>query len=527
VFDTTGRLDLVRFLQIVHEEGLRAIVRPGPFVCAEWDNGGLPGWLTADPAVGLRRAEPRYLAAVGEYLRTVYQLIGPLQVDRGGPVVLVQVENEYGAYGADRDYLRELVRLTRECGITVPLTSIDQPEPQMLEHGSVEGLHRTASFGTRAAERLTVLRRHQPTGPLMCAEFWCGWFDHWGGHHHTSDPDQVAAELDTLLAAGASVNIYMLHGGTSFGLTSGANDKGVYQPTVTSYDYDAPLDEAGSPTAGYWQLREVISRYADVPADAPVAAGPAPTHQVPLVAVEPLATAAQAVGGWTTGEPDRDAPPTLDELAHWRGLAYLRATVPIADRPRVLSVHEVRDRVQVFLDGRPVGVLARDHHDRRLVLPPGGGELLLLVEDQGRVNYGPRLGEAKGVIGPVRLDGRPVRGWSALPVELDAIAARVRDLPAVSAPVADQLAGPVLARARFELTEPADLFLATDDWGKGMAWVNGWPLGRYWSRGPQHTLYVPGPATVAGANDLVVLELTAARATARLVAGPDLGHTEV
>jgi len=527
VFDTSGPLDLVGFLRLVQEEGMRAIVRPGPFVCAEWDNGGLPAWLTADPQVGIRRSEPRYLAAVTEYLRTVYALIAPLQVQHGGPVVLVQIENEYGAYGGDSDYLRTLVDVTRECGITVPLTSIDQPQPQMLERGSVPGLLRTASFGTRAVERLATLRTFQPTGPLMCAEFWCGWFDQWGAHHHVTDPEVGASELDALLAAGASVNVYMVHGGTSFGLTSGANDKGVYQPTLTSYDYDAPIDEAGHPTAKFWRFREVISRYGPVPADVPQEAAPAPALTVPLVAVQGLRDAAESVGEWAGGDPERPSPPTFDELAHWRGLMLLRATLEPSDVPRVLEVAEIRDRAQVWLDGRPVGVLARDHHDRSLVLPAGGGELVLLVEDQGRVNYGPRLGEVKGVLGPVRVGGAPVTGWQALPVPVDELAARTAGEPVGQPEASALLAGPVLARATFELDEPADLFLDTGDWGKGMAWVNGWPLGRYWSRGPQRTLYVPGPATAAGRNVLVVLETTSARAWARFVPRPDLGHTEV
>ena len=263
----SGGLDLGRFLRTVHEEGLHAIVRPGPYICAEWDNGGLPAWLFTDPRVGVRRFEPRFIAAVTGYLERVLEIVRPLQISEGGPVLLVQIENEYGAYGDDADYLRHLVDTTRGAGITVPLITVDQPEPHMLENGSLPGLLKTASFGSRSRERLATLRRHQPTGPLMCSEFWDGWFDHWGAHHHTTPVAQSAADLDALLELGASVNIYMFHGGTNFGFTNGANDKGVYQPIVTSYDYDAPLDEAGEPTEKFWAFREVIAKHAPVPAE--------------------------------------------------------------------------------------------------------------------------------------------------------------------------------------------------------------------------------------------------------------------
>ncbi|AXX29969.1 beta-galactosidase [Actinosynnema pretiosum subsp. pretiosum] len=513
-YDFTGMLDLERFLRLVADAGMHAIVRPGPYICAEWDNGGLPAWLYRDPEVGVRRSEPRYLGAVSAYLRRVYDVVTPLQIDRGGPVVLVQIENEYGAYGSDKFYLRHLVDLTRECGITVPLTTVDQPTDEMLSQGSLDCLHRTGSFGSRATERLATLRRHQPTGPLMCSEFWNGWFDHWGDRHHTTSAEDSAAELDALLAAGASVNIYMFHGGTNFGLTSGANDKGVYQPTITSYDYDAPLDEAGNPTAKYHAFREVIARYAPVPGEAPPPAKPAPEFSVELDAGAYALKAPESWGTWERHE----ALPELDELESMPRMALYRTTVD-SDVPATLVLGEVRDRVSVFLDGQPVGTLLRQNHERALGLDKASGELVLLVEDMGRVNYGPRLGEAKGVIGGATLNGKPLTGWDVLPIELGA--------PPDAAPTPDGGAGPVLRRARFDLDGPADLFLDTLDWGKGIAWVNGFCLGRYWSLGPQRTLYVPAPVLRAGANELAVLETaTAATTVAHFRSGPELGHTE-
>jgi beta-galactosidase len=521
-FDTSAGLDLGRFLDLVAAEGLHAIVRPGPYICAEWDGGGLPGWLFDDPAVGVRRSEPLYLAAVDEFLARVYEIVVPRQIDAGGPVVLVQVENEYGAYGDDAEYLRHLVDLTRASGVTVPLTTVDQPTDEMLSRGSLPELHRTGSFGSRAAERLATLRRHQPTGPLMCSEFWDGWFDHWGEHHHTTPVAEAAGELDALLAAGASVNVYMFHGGTNFGFTNGANHKGTYQSHVTSYDYDAPLDEAGFPTDKFFAFRDVIARYAPVPDEQPERRRPAPVLTTTFDAVVPLGQLVGDAGAWHRTA----AVPTMDELSAFRGFSLHRVALPAGDRARALSFAGVRDRAVVSVDGRRVGVLQRDQHERSIVLPPG--EVLeVLVEDQGRVNYGRHIGEAKGLVGPALLDGVELLEWESLPLDLDAMVATVTRGAERASGSVRFLDGPVVAHATVTVAEPADLYLDTRSWGKGVAFVNGFALGRYWTRGPQHTLYVPGEQLRAGDNDLVVFETgAAAEPVVSFVAEPDLGHLE-
>jgi beta-galactosidase len=516
VFGTEGMLDLGSFLRQVAEAGMYAIVRPGPYICAEWDNGGLPAWLFQEPGVGVRRYEKQFLAAVEEYLEQVLRIVRPLQVEQGGPVLLVQVENEYGAFGDDPEYLKFLVGVTRQSGITVPLVTVDQPDDAMLAAGGLDGVLRTASFGSRSVERLRILRTHQPSGPLMCMEFWDGWFDHWGGRHHTTSVAETAAELDALLATGASVNVYMFHGGTNFGLTNGANDKGVYRPTITSYDYDAPLDEAGNPTPKYDAFREVISRYAEVPTATVRPAAPAPALQVPLG--EPIRLLANPGrwGGWT----DHDVAPSLDELG--ARLALFRTEIDV-DGVAVLSVTEVRDRALVFLNGDPVGVLDREQHDQTIMLPRGRGRLEIVVEDQGRVNYGPRIGEPKGLIGPIRLGSEPLSDWSVCTIDLDAVP-RLWD----SVETAEVGGGPTAWRATFSADGPTGHFLQTDAWGKGLAWINGFCIGRYWRRGPQHTLFVPGPVIRAGSNELVVLELNAlSDPTAHFVPGPSLGPLEL
>lgn len=520
VFDTSGPRDLGRFLDLVAAEGMHAIVRPGPYICAEWDNGGFPAWLFRMPGVGVRRNEPTYLTAVQQYLEHVLPIVAERQVTRGGPVIAVQVENEYGAYGDDKDYLRALVAINRAQGIEVPLLTCDQADDAMLERGGLPELHRTATFGSRTAERLETLRRHQPTGPLMCMEFWCGWFDHWGAHHHTTDPAQSAADLDALLAAGGSVNVYMFHGGTNAGFTSGANDKGVYQPTVTSYDYDAPLAEDGTRTAKYDAFRSVLGRYTELSAETAPTRAPAPTGV--------LREGRRTVGLWSVvdsldGWVDAHDVPTHEQVGAASGFVLYRTTVDLA-APAVLAFGEVRDRAQVFLDGRPVGVVDRSERATSLTLPAGTGTLDVLVEDQGRVNYGPRIGEAKGLVGPALLGGHELTGWRVLPLDVDALAASpalAASAPASSGPVP----GPSFSVWETDLPQ-ADLFVSTRGWGKGVVWVNGTSLGRYWSKGPQTTLYVPAPAVTGRGDRVVVLELLGGPGDLALVDAPDLGHTE-
>jgi beta-galactosidase len=525
-FRLDGGLDLGRFLDLVAAEGMLAIVRPGPYICAELTNGGLPGWLRAAGVTAVRSSDPAFMTAVRGYLEQLAPVVVPRQIDQGGPIIMMQVENEYGAYGRDRAYLSDLAGLIRETGITVPLNTVDQPVGDMLANGALPGVLATGSFGGHVAERLAALRAHQGDGPLMCSEFWHGWFDDWGGHHHVTPVAEAAGNLDEMLRANASVNIYMFHGGTNFGLTNGANDKGTYHPITTSYDYDAPLDEAGHPTAKYWAFREVIARHAAVSADVPAAAAaPAPSFTVPLRQTLPLWDAVDLLGLAAA----HDAVVTADEVGQYQGLTLYATDLAATDEAAaVLTVGEVRDRAQVFLDRRGVGVLARDHHDTSLALPPGArGRLEILVEDQGRVDYGPRIGEAKGLIGPVSAAGRELRGWDVRPMPLDditTIAAALRDQPGA---LTGQLAGPAFARAVFDLTEAADLYLSTSGWGKGFAWVNGFCLGRYWSRGPQRALYVPGPATRPGVNELIILELHAASGAVAFHPGPDLGHTDL
>lgn len=523
-FTADGGLDLERFLRLAAEEGLYVLLRPGPYICGEWEGGGLPGWLLAEPDIRLRSTDPRFLAAVERYFAALLPRAAPYLGTRGGPVLAVQLENEFGAYGDDRPYLLRLAEMLRAHGVDVPLFTCDQPAD--LARGSVPGVLATANFGSRVAESLARLREHQPEGPLMCGEFWNGWFDRWGGLHAARPPESAAEDLDRLLAAGASVNLYMFHGGTNFGFTNGANDKHTYRPTVTSYDYGAPLDEAGDPTPKYAAFREVIARYAPVP-DAPL---PEPSEKLDLPGIALPRRAAllaqlPALGTAVPGE----RPLTLEELAarhgagNGLGFAFYQArlTVPGAT---VLHVPAVRDRAQVFLDGQPAGVLERENHEHALAftVPDGGALLSLLVENQGRVNYGRAIHDRKGLLGTVTANGAALTGWSSTALPLTDLSGL-----AFAGPGPAPLVGPVFHRGEFDVAAPADTYLDLTGWTKGCAWVNGFALGRYWSRGPQRRLYVPGPALRPGRNEIVVLELHAtARAEVGLCGTPDLGPTE-
>ncbi|MBT2533559.1 beta-galactosidase [Arthrobacter sp. ISL-48] len=513
-----GQLDLGRFLDLVAAEGMKAIVRPGPFICAEWDNGGLPAWLFSDPSVGIRSSEPGYLAAVDSFFQAVLPSVAERQVTRGGPVIMLQIENEYGAYGKDKAYLQHLVDLVKRAGVEVPLFSCDQPFGTMIEDGSLPELHKTGTFGSRATERLAFLREHQPTGPLMCAEFWNGWFDNWGTHHHTTDAAASAAELDALLAAGASVNVYMFHGGTNFGFTNGANDKGIYEPTITSYDYDAPLTEDGFPTDKYFAFRDVIAKYFEVPAETPARRQEAPAATVTVTSATPLLDSLFLLGEASRVE---GSAPTTEDAGHYRGFTLY--STELSERG-VLTVGEVRDRAQFFLDGRPVGVLSRELGERAIAVP-SAGRLEVLVEDQGRVNYGKRIGEFKGLMAPVKLNGAEILQWDIRPLDFGDLGA----LRTASSPIHGEggVAGPSVSFADFEAEGPGDRYLRLDGWTKGNAFVNGFNLGRYWSRGPQRTLYVPGPLLRPGTNELAILELHGSTTRAvHFVPAPDLGPDE-
>ncbi|MER0445043.1 beta-galactosidase family protein [Streptomyces sp. Edi4] len=527
---------LGRFLDAARDAGLWAIVRPGPYICAEWENGGLPHWLTGRLGRRARTDDPEYLVHVNRWFHTLLPQVAERGVDRGGPVLMVQVENEYGSYGSDRGYLRHLADLLRDCGITVPLFTSDGPEDHMLTGGSLPGVLATVNFGSAARQGFDVLRGHRPSGPLMCMEFWCGWFDHWGAEHMVRDAADAAATLSEILACGASVNLYMAHGGTNFAGWSGANragelHTGALEATVTSYDYDAPIDEAGRPTEKFWRLREVLARYRDDDTPLPQL----PPEPVPLEGTfaarwEGWASLGDVMGTLGGEESESPVPPTFEELDVDRGLVRYRLDVPGPRQPYPLGVLGLRDVATVYVDGVRAGVL--DAEDATLADPvPGGAAVELWVESLGRVNYGPRGGETKGITGGVLHERQYLHGVRARGLRLDAfsVPGAVSKVPFGPGPGPGAGAGAGsgcagLHRGVLLLPDGAGgasfAWLRLPGWGRGFVWVNGFCLGRYWGVGPQGGLYVPGAVLGVGVNEVWVLELAGAEGAAGLTLGP-------
>ncbi|WP_405012001.1 glycoside hydrolase family 35 protein [Kitasatospora sp. NBC_01539] len=501
--------ELGEFLDEAARQGLWAIVRPGPYICAEWDNGGLPGWLTARVGRRARTSDPEYLAAVDAFFDVLMPAVVARQSDRGGNVLMVQVENEYGSFGSDGAYLRHLADGLRDRGVTVPLFTSDGPEDHMLTGGTLPGVLATVNFGSDPEEAFAALRRHRPADPPFCMEYWNGWFDHWGRPHHTRDAEDAAGTLRRILAAGGSVNLYMAHGGTSFGTTAGANhadppfnstdwEHSPFQPVTTSYDYDAPLDERGAPTAKYRLFREVLAEFAAArPEEARYLddrePGPPPVAPVLPEATVPLTERAALPFGPAVASP---VPPTFEELGLEHGLVRYTAELPGPRPPLPLTVEGLRDRATLRVDGGRAAELERGTGQE----PPavaGGVRIELLVESLGRVNYGPQVGETKGITGGVRHERQYVHGWRAEPLPLD-------PLPAAEFTAGD---GEGLARGTLDLAETGDAFLAVPGGHHGYVWANGFLLGRYDARGPQRTLYCPQPVLRAGRNTFVLLEL--------------------
>lgn len=529
----SGWRDIGRFLETAADLELDVLLRPGPYICAEWSNGGLPAWLTARD-IALRSSDPGYQQPVETWFEDLIPRLTPYQAVNGGPVVAVQVENEYGSYGDDAQHPGWLAALLRRLGVQELLYTADGPTDVMIDGGSIPGIMMAATLGSKPADARALLRNRRPDEPFFVAEFWNGWFDHWGQPHHVRDAGNAAEVARGILADEGSISIYMAHGGTNFGLWSGANIvDGELRPTITSYDSDAPIAEDGRFTDKFFALREVLG-VAHEPLRSPEIRY-LPEGSAPLTRSVGLLDALRELGAPTATT--SAAPKSFEDLGVDAGLVVYEADVLLPDRPVDLVFDGVADRALVFLDG----VLQTTITTAGTVTVGGTGlvsTLTVVVENLGRVNYGPQLGARKGLLGPVLVERRLVLGWRARTVALDqldplhlrAVVERTTEdatgggTPAVTASGGGGGGG--LSAATFSVAEPLDTHLRLPGSTKGFVWVNGALLGRYWNIGPQQTLYVPGPLLRAGTNRIVVLDLHEVGSTVEFVDRPELGPTE-
>jgi beta-galactosidase len=495
-FDFSGQNDIAEFIREAQQEGLFVILRPGPYVCAEWEFGGYPAWLLRDHSIEVRTSNPAFMAATGRWLHRLGQELAPLQSGNGGPIIAVQVENEYGSFGSDQDYMEQIHHLLLDSGFNrAMLYTADGADE--LSNGSLPELPAVINFGSGDAKtEFAKLAKLRPNAPRMCGEYWDGWFDHWGGKHHTTDAAAEAKELEWMLQQGYSVNLYMLHGGTSFGWMNGANiDGGKYEPDITSYDYDVPVSESGELKPKFFLFRDVISKVTGI-------TPPAPPARMPAQALAPVQFA-NSVSLWETLPKPVASQQILsmEDVGQSYGYILYRTTIAHAQSGE-LRIDALRSYAQIYLDGVLTGTLDRrlDQSSLPIQISHDNTRLDILVENTGRVNFSRVFPhERSGITHQVTLADTPLTGWQIYPFPMQNVSSLAYKSAACT--------GACFYRATFQVDQPADTFVDTRSLGKGQVFINGQPLGRFWKIGPQGTLYLPAPWLKKGANEIVVFDL--------------------
>ncbi|HEV2694207.1 MAG TPA: beta-galactosidase [Verrucomicrobiae bacterium] len=490
----SGQADDAEFCRIAQEEGLWVILRPGPYSCAEWEMGGTPWWLLKHDDIKLRTRDPLYLDAMKSYLKEVGRQLAPLQITHGGPIIMAQVENEYGFYGKDTAYMNDVRQALVDAGFDVPLFECNPPSVMM--NGLLTNLFQAANFGNSPEKNFQKLRVLQPQGPLICSEFYPGWFDTWGQPHHYGKTGQYLGDLEYMLSHNASFSIYMAHGGTTFGLWSGCDRP--FKPDTSSYDYDAPISEAGWATPKFFQTRELFAKYL-----LPGETLPEPPAQNPVISFAPveLKSVAPVFDNLPAAVTDA-SPRNMEAYDQGYGCILYRTTVP-AGPATTLSAAAIRDFGFVFLDGKRIGILDRRNGFAKIVLPERkkASRLDILVEPMGRINFGPEMADRKGLIAPVTLGADMLHDWQIFNLPLD------DKMLAGLTFKKGKADGPAFWHGTITLEKAGDTFLDLRGWGKGDLWINGHCLGRYWNIGPSQTAYAPGCWLRAGTNDIVILDL--------------------
>ena len=534
-FDFTGNCDVAEFCRLAQKNGMYVIVRPGPYVCAEWEMGGLPWWLLKKKDIRLRERDPYFMERVKIFEQKVGEQLAGLTIQNGGPIIMVQVENEYGSYGEDKPYVSEI----RDClrGIYGKELALFQCDwSSNFEKNGLDDLTWTMNFGTGANinDQFRRLGELRPNAPKMCSEFWSGWFDKWGARHETRPAKDMVDGMDEMLSKGISFSLYMTHGGTSFGHWAGANSPG-FAPDVTSYDYDAPINEYGHATPKFWELRKMMEKYNDGKALPAVPKDVAPIITVPKFELKEFSSI-------FNGEDSQFKLPirkegdlmTFEEMDMGWGSMLYTTTMPEIPAQSVITA-DFHDFAQVFINGKYIGKIDRVKNEKSLTLPPvkKGDELEILVEAMGRINFGRAIKDFKGIVGEVAITAE-VEGiettWKpqnwvkfGLPDSYEKAAdafvhnndytkaenegQRLGKKPQWNVDGLDLVSKRGYYRGYFNLTKVGDTFLNFETWGKGQVWVNGHALGRIWSIGPQQTLYVPGCWLKKGKNEIIVLDV--------------------
>ncbi|MBQ2759608.1 MAG: beta-galactosidase [Clostridia bacterium] len=495
-FDFSGILNIAEFIKIAGEEGLLAIVRPGPYICAEWEFGGLPWWLQTDEDIEIRCSNKAYIKYFDRYLDNLLSQIKPLLCTNGGNIIMLQCENEYGYYGDDKEYLKYLREGYIKRGMDVPLFTSDGTEENHILDGVIDGCLSTLNFGSRVKENFEAHDRLYPDSPKMCMEMWNGWFDAWGDEkHHTTSAEDYAKVVDDMLTKG-SLNMYMFIGGTNFGFMSGANHYEKFLPDVTSYDYDAMLTECGDITPKYMAVREVIQRHTgealpEIPANRRKTSYPDVTLTQQASFFENLPVLSSPVHA--------DVPKAMEYYGEGYGYTVYTTTLNRDYNDVKLSFESLGDRAQIYINKAFQGIVYINDSLEINISAKKGDILTVICENMGRANFGPKMMRKKGIAGRVLLDDKIHFNWNVYPMpmsNLEKLVYTEKDIEENS----------IFLKGTFVLDDIADTFIKLDNFTKGFVVINGFNIGRYWEIGPQQTLYVPADLLKKGENEIIIFE---------------------
>ncbi len=523
-FDFSGELDIESYIDTAASLGLNVILRPGPYICAEWDMGGLPSWLLTYNDMELRCYDCIFLSKVRRYYKELLGRIRSRLAVNGGNIFMLQIENEYGSFGNDKDYLKAIIDIYHENDIECLFFTSDGPTYSMLSGGSLDGYIAVGNFGSKPAQNLDFLKKMFPGQPLMCGEYWCGWFDHWFEEHHVRPAEEIIEDVREFADLGASFNFYMFHGGTNFGFTNGANHIKTYEPTVTSYDYNAPLNEAGDRTELYYAIRNIIGeRYGELPCLTAVDSEKCAYGKVSLNRFAGLFENLERI----SSPVHTVAPKFMENIGQDFGYTLYRTTLNGPSDGWELGIDTVHDRALIYKNQNAIGKIERWDRESRehthVGFPLTNDEsvcLDILCENMGRINYGPKIRDKKGIRG-VRIGNQYHFGWDMYPLPMD-------DLTDLEfKPISEDIpCAPAFFKGTLNISgNPHDTFILLEGFTKGFVMINGKNIGRYFNNaGPQKTLYVPAPFLKNGENEIIVFESDSTDSlTVEFVESPILG----